>query len=317
MTEPPKKSGILTKPLWSLNSIFYRNLLFSGIKPNTLLILCVCLAGFTLGLSSCDYVIPQKEAEEVECNFAVIDPIAPVKTVLLEEFTGHGCGQCPSAHEKAAELESFYGDDLIIVGIHAGWFATPGYPGYAELSYDFNTELGTYLNGSDVFNTRDSYPVGGIDRRIFNGERLVQWADWGQHIESQLDEIPVAGLRIHPATVSGQQVEVTVDVQYFEEGNANDLLMVCITEDSVVKPQLDYPGGINNSYVHRHVLRGHLTSTVFGDLLCDEAIPAGGTFSRTYTYELDPSWDPAHCSLVAYVITSDHRILNVTESYLQ
>ena len=46
------------------------------------------------------------------------------KKILLEDYTGHKCGNCPRAAEKAEELKEIYGDQLIPIAIHAGFFAS-------------------------------------------------------------------------------------------------------------------------------------------------------------------------------------------------
>ena len=44
------------------------------------------------------------------------------RTVLLEEFTGQKCTNCPDAHRMVAQLINQYGDRLISVAIHSGGF---------------------------------------------------------------------------------------------------------------------------------------------------------------------------------------------------
>ena len=46
------------------------------------------------------------------------------KKILLEDYTGHKCGNCPRAAEKAEELKEIYGVQLIPIAIHAGFFAS-------------------------------------------------------------------------------------------------------------------------------------------------------------------------------------------------
>ena len=40
------------------------------------------------------------------------------KKILLEDYTGHKCGNCPRAAEKAEELKEIYGDQLKKVASH-------------------------------------------------------------------------------------------------------------------------------------------------------------------------------------------------------
>ena len=67
------------------------------------------------------------------------------KRVLLEDYTGHTCPNCPTAGKLARDLKDQYPDQLIVMAVHAGWFART-YPesGVAQLfDYDFRTSAGT------------------------------------------------------------------------------------------------------------------------------------------------------------------------------
>ena len=44
-----------------------------------------------------------------------------VRKVLLEDFTGHKCGNCPRAGEAADALKLAYGDQLIVYAAHVGF----------------------------------------------------------------------------------------------------------------------------------------------------------------------------------------------------
>ena len=47
------------------------------------------------------------------------------KAVLLIDFTGHKCGNCPTAGETAKMIESSFGDKVIVVASHVGTLAFP------------------------------------------------------------------------------------------------------------------------------------------------------------------------------------------------
>ena len=48
------------------------------------------------------------------------------KKVLLEEFTGIHCGYCPDGHLLAQNLHDAYPDDVFLINIHTGGYASPG-----------------------------------------------------------------------------------------------------------------------------------------------------------------------------------------------
>ena len=76
--------------------------------------------------------IPQNIGDTV---FFIDSTIVLHKQVLLEDFTGHKCVNCPEWAIFAHELADDLNHKLVIIGIHAGWYATPDATG------DFTADL--------------------------------------------------------------------------------------------------------------------------------------------------------------------------------
>ena len=68
--------------------------------------------------ASCDNISENDRYIKVEATKAE-------RTVLLEDFTGQNCVNCPAAHRTIEALEQQYGSHLIAVSIHAGHFGIP------------------------------------------------------------------------------------------------------------------------------------------------------------------------------------------------
>ena len=47
-------------------------------------------------------------------------PTSTLRTVLLEDFTGQKCVNCPKGTKVIEQLQEAYGDYFIAVGIHGG-----------------------------------------------------------------------------------------------------------------------------------------------------------------------------------------------------
>ena len=87
-----------------------------------------------------------------------IDPIDTtnnvyVKNILIEDFTGHTCKNCPDAARELDAIHDVYGSQIIGLAIHAGQtFARPypidpsGNPD-EKFIYDFRTSWGEELDG--------------------------------------------------------------------------------------------------------------------------------------------------------------------------
>ena len=67
-----------------------------------------------------------------------------VKKVLIEDYTGHTCPNCPDAARQLEAIQDFYGDQVIGMAIHIGKaFAMP-YPSSQspKFQYEFRTKWG-------------------------------------------------------------------------------------------------------------------------------------------------------------------------------
>lgn len=227
------------------------------------------------------------------------------RRALLEEFTGHRCNTCPAAHAIAANLSTAYGEDMILVGIHAtDFFAAPLDPPAPNGAYstDFRTVAGeAYATSFNVM----SLPTGMVSRSPFNSSTLISKDNWSSAIADIVTEDAACEVWIdtiiHNAGSNTVSAEVKVAVLQPITGGHN--LVVYLTEDHVIDWQLNSlatPPDVE-FYDHRHVLRSNLNGT-WGGTLITSAAAVGDTLSATFTsVAMDPSWNVANCELVAYV----------------
>ena len=54
-----------------------------------------------------------------------VSTIAENKNVVLEEFTGISCTYCPDGHRIAKDIFNQNPNDVVLINIHTGSFATP------------------------------------------------------------------------------------------------------------------------------------------------------------------------------------------------
>jgi len=258
------------------------------------------IALLLVGMSACDIV---DEPVCLDCQAAESQ-----NKVLLEDFTGHRCGNCPRAHEQLETLEDTYGDNLIVLGVHAGGFANLLAP--AGYTADYKTPMGNDLEAYyDADN--EGLPVGMVNRRTWpDGKVLQKFASWGSQISTILNETPKVSVDIE-AEYDGpsQTLEVEVDLIYFEAAGANQQLVVVVTEDSIYSKQTDYdhPDGYIPQYHHKHMLRGSITTGTWGESVKAGAIAAGEGFSTDYQIPWPAEWDINNCHIVAYVLDNDTK----------
>jgi len=164
-------------------------------------------------------------------------------TVLLEDFTGVFCSNCPRAAATASVLKSALGEHLTVVSIHAGTFATDSFrtaAGYAYQQY-------FYLQNN-------AYPAGMISRTKVNGNYInTNDAKWGNDILNRLKaKIPNIRITIEPdynPTDSSFVVKSSILAKVKPKNPLK--LQLWLVESEIVSFQV----GQGNNYVHNHVLR--------------------------------------------------------------
>jgi len=239
----------------------------------------------------------------------VVTPIEPgqprdtlLQSILVEEFTGARCVNCPAGSSELARLQGIYGDQLIIVAIHAGSFARP----YPESTEDFRTSEGDAL--LNYLGQPLGYPSAIINRKLYDGEVDLQlsrslWPLFLQQESERLATIELAPRITYDST--NREVTYNLDLTLLRGNPGSDVrLSLMLVEDNVTDIQLT-PDGPDEQYVHRHNLRDMLTAATGNSLPDDWEM--GQTLSRPFTYQLPVAWKQEDVSLVAVVHENGER----------
>lgn len=225
-----------------------------------------------------------------------LPPVESDRVILLEDYTGQRCTNCPDAHQIIEQLQAQYPGQVVAVSIHAGSFAVPvTNPTYLGLKQPFGDEMGSFRN-------IEEYPSGIIDG---NGPMLhTAWAAavYNALQVPSLCQISVDGLTFDAAsrTLSG-----FINILPGTSTTAN--LGIWLLEDGIVARQTEH-GTVVREYVHNHVMRTYISTTVWGDpvtLLREEEteIP--------FSVAVASEWDETQLSIVAFATDA------TTGQYLQ
>lgn len=222
-----------------------------------------------------------------------------VRKVLLEEFTGHQCPNCPAGAQEAADLKAFFGEQLIIMSIHAGFFARTTAPHFLA---DYRTQAGNEINSYFGISAN---PVGMVNRKEFSGNRIQNPSAWGGAISQILEQDPQAGIRISLSYESlNRQLSVEIKTSILDNLEGPVYLVAFLLEDNIVSPQQtndpQFPNGINADYVHRHLLRSDINGA-WGEPLSETGAASGQEFVKSYSITLDHGWNENNCSVVAFI----------------
>lgn len=230
-----------------------------------------------LAMTACSYI------EENE-RLIYVKPAEVNRRVLLEDFTGQRCINCPKASEEIKILQQQYGEDNVIaVGIHAGPLGFHSTDKFVGLSTD---------TGDEYFNhwALDFQPVGLIDRGA-----PMEYTAWNARIREELGKSAPVEIKLD---LDWQDDQLTLWAEVMGiEGNTAGKLQLWLTEDSVTAFQLMPDGTRNMEYVHQHVFRAAVNGT-WGEPV---SVKEGETFTNQYTLTVPKDWNKQHLSVVAFV----------------
>ena len=238
------------------------------------------------------------------------------RVVLIEEFTGVRCVNCP---QGSAEIQSLlsptsFGDNLIAISIHGGVFSDP----YSDSQYDFRTEKGDnligYLNAPSTGPA--GYPAAVINRKSHNGagqDRAVFQSSWAGIIGNEAQAKADVQIEINK-TYDAATRSLTINPSiFFQENISGDVnFTALITEDDIVDVQLDQNGKVPD-YKHKHVFRDVITANYAGDLIGTD-MAQGKTENLNYTYTIPNEWDVTKCHVVVFVNRNDGATLDVLQA---
>ncbi|HEX7414099.1 MAG TPA: Omp28-related outer membrane protein [Bacteroidia bacterium] len=268
----------------------------------------------TIYFAACDYVSnPLLPRTIIKPNDTVV-----YQNILIEDYTGMTCVNCPAAAAEMDTLISLYGSRIIPLSINYGYYATP--PQAAPCNgWDFTTPVGnTY---GDLFITASgSFPSGMINRIHYPlGQEVMGWAQWGDTVKSIITaNTGPANIKLILTTTfnaSTRALTARATATFLKANTGNYNIVLLLTQDSILAPQLIINKPPNLTYAHRFVLRDNITSSAWGDVL----VPIGGAslnqvFSKNYTYNIAAGYpaaplsgypkiacDYTKCSVVAYI----------------
>jgi len=245
-------------------------------------------------LAACDDIA-------LEDRLTYVEPPVSSRAVLIEDFTGQYCVNCPKATEEIERLMAEYGDTSVIaVAIHSGPFSKlKGEP----------TPLYTSI-GDEYFNHwgLSSQPVGVLDRL-----GAFDYMDWGAGVNYEISqETPVSLYVSAYADMDTRETTVYVDMIGLDSETVKGKLQVWLVEDSIESFQLMPDGSRNEHYNHMHVFRTAVNG-LWGE---DVSVNHGEVYNKEYAIKLDDAWDPMHCSFVVFLY-DETGVKQVTKAHVE
>lgn len=284
------------------------------------------LSAASLLFSTCD-TIPYGEAVESQPPPPpdTTSTVYARRNVLIEDFTGHTCGNCPGAAREAKRIEEKYPGRVVVTSVHVGFFAFPKNYVNGSFREDFRTPAGNALDDRYKVSTA-GLPKGLVSRKRFTGSSVSVLAktDWESRVAQLLGEEPIGiDIKLEPSFTSGSRVvSVKADVIFQKPWGSKLKMAMYLTEDSVVNWQKEYdpnfsPPEDQPDYVHRHVLRSDLSPAGGTDVVNEGPLSAGQTITSSWNTVLRAGIREKYCSVLMLVYRADtDEVVQVVERKL-
>lgn len=262
-------------------------------------------------ISGCNEIMP-----------TIPDAVVSDRVVLIEEFTGVGCSNCPAGSKELENLLNIYPNNLVAVSIHAGSFSRER-NWHPDQRFDLRCEDGLDLTTEYFRGEPFAYPSATINRELSPTNSLfIVSTLWPGAITSELNEGASAFLTIdHSYNSASRELIMDVFINVVKDLPDDVRFSVMVTESGVIDYQLDIdaPGdGWVADYEHKHVLRDMITS-FDGESLSNGATAEGSNITKSLTYEVPADFVPENCEIIAFVhrnTTDTREVLQATTAHL-
>lgn len=235
-------------------------------------------------------------------RFVPTTPVEVARTVLIEDFTGQNCVNCPAAHEVLDQLVAQYPSNVIPVSIHAGHFAVKvertRYPDYIGLAQPEGDAMASRWGIT-------AYPSGVVNR---TGGAL-EADSWAEAVRRQLATPSHLGLSVEASIPSSDPSEIDIAVILDPQENVDGTLHVWVVESGIVAFQLSNGQGRIPDYVHNNVYRCAVDGMDGTPVTLTMREPQTLTFTQTVRETETERWDTSNLSIVAFVETPSDGVL--------
>lgn len=241
------------------------------------------------------YIAVDRQQQPADSDSTAVLP--QQRRVLIEDFTGQRCVNCPNAANEIARLKAAYGADTIIaVSIHGGDLAV----------YSTDRLLGLRTALGDEYNRRwgvDAWPKGMVNRQ----QPPTTIDQWFTLVDNALRlTAPVAISAT--ATLSDSTIAVSTTLEGLDSVDGS--LQLWLTESAIVAQQMMPDGWANRTYEHNHVLRAAINGS-WGEAV---RLSPGQHVQLDRSIKADRLWNTANLSVVAFVYSaSTGEVLQVRE----
>ena len=250
-------------------------------------------------------------------------PAKAYKRAFLEDYTGHTCVNCPAAALTARNLKEQYKDSLVVIAVHAGFYAKPS-TSDPVWAYDFRSPAGTDWDNFFKVGAIGN-PNGMVSRKGYPAnQQVLSPSSWANAVKNTVAEAPLLDLKLLTEyNLAEDKLIIQTTTNFLQTISGRSLnISVIITEDSIVQAQKNNNAAVGPTpqildYVHMHVMRGAVNGSWGTPLLLKtetSSAPIVKTFQTKFAGFNLNTMVVKNCRVVAYVYDTDTKeVLQVVE----
>jgi hypothetical protein len=230
------------------------------------------------------------------------------RNVLIEDYTGHTCNNCPPAADLADALSNQHPGRVFVASIHTGptglgplqAVQLPDYP--TDWTNPQGLAIGSYF-GSIPGSAFQGNPRGTISRLQVGGQLTLHPSSWTSTTNSLLtaNDLNVniqSAANYFPST---RGLFLHTEIELLDQSITNNLAVVTyLIEDSIIGDQKMLDNTHNPSYVFRETMRGCIDGKAFGRDLTSADLQ-NGKYYVNYSYKLPEQYNPDIMHVLIYV----------------
>lgn len=222
---------------------------------------------------------------------------APKRTVLIEEFTGQKCVNCPAAHKLLSDYDEMYNTSettgFITVSMHISQF------GIAAPTGMYTPEVDHYAKGVQ------SAPSARINRC----SDIVTSDRWLSILQREMErDTEITDFQLN-ADIEDGKIKIDGIVTALDNVKNDPHLQLWLVEDDVEKLQMLPNNGHDPKYKHHAVFRAAVNGVNGEPITLKRNNPA--TFAAEFP--IADHLKPANLRIVAFVYTDADGVLQATQ----
>ena len=232
---------------------------------------------------------------------------AELKNVVIEEFTGVRCPNCPQGHQIIQAIKAANGERVLSVSLHPLSSLTAVYPfsvdtfenGNAQTLFEYLVDIGLL-------------PAAAIDRiPAATTSVLFDKNNWATKTTEELAKATPVNLKLSKTfNTTTRELTIVSELHYTKNVSTQNKLTLLLTESNIVTAQLN--GSVKDTFYTHNDIERAFVSDIQGDVVTQQPLDAGRVVVKVYKTTLAPKWKPENMNILAYVheFQNDSKIVH-------